>query len=126
MMKQKDSPQNKFQEEMTAKELITTDINNITEQEFRIIVIRLISGLEKSIEDSKEPIVAEIKELKNSHDEFKNAVNEVQNKLKVLTLNTEEAEGRLGEIEDTIMEKDEAEKKRDKKKFSTIRGELEN
>ena len=53
MMKQKNSPQKKFQEEMTAKELIKTDINNITEQEFRITVIRLIAGLGKSIEDTE-------------------------------------------------------------------------
>ena len=66
---------------MTAKELIKTDINNITEQEFRIRVIRLIAGLEKSIEDSRESIAAEIKELKNSHYELRNAVNEVQNKV---------------------------------------------
>ena len=64
---------------MTAKELIKTDINNITEQEFRKIVIRLMAGLEKSIEDSRESIAAETKELKNSHDELKNVVNEVQN-----------------------------------------------
>ena len=38
---------------MTAKELIKTDINSITEQEFRIRVIRLIAGLEKSIEGRK-------------------------------------------------------------------------
>ena len=38
MMKQKNSPQKKFQEEMTARELLKTDINNISEQEFRIIV----------------------------------------------------------------------------------------
>ena len=41
---------------MTSKELIKTDINNISDQEFRIIVIRLIAGLEKSIEDSRESI----------------------------------------------------------------------
>ena len=35
MMKQKNSPQKKFQEEMTGKELIKTDISNITEQEFQ-------------------------------------------------------------------------------------------
>ena len=93
MTKQKNS-QEKFKEEMTTKEWIKTDINNITEQEFRIIVIRLITGLEKSIEDSRESIAAEIKELKISHDEFKNAVNEVQNKLQVVTARTEEAEGR--------------------------------
>ena len=33
MMKWKNSPQN-FQEEMTAKELLKTDINSISDQEF--------------------------------------------------------------------------------------------
>ena len=66
---------------MTAKELIKTNKSNITEEECRIIVIRLIAGPEKGMEDRRESIAAEIKELKNSHDELKNAVNEVQNKL---------------------------------------------
>ena len=70
MMKWKNS-QKKLQEDMTAKELIITDITNVTEQEFRVIVIRLIAGLQKSIEDSRESIATEIKGLKNSHDEFK-------------------------------------------------------
>ena len=46
---------------MTANELIKTDISNINEQEIRIIVIILISGLEKGIEDNKESITADIK-----------------------------------------------------------------
>ena len=41
MMQWKNSPQKKFQEEMTARELLKTDISNITEQEFRIIVVLL-------------------------------------------------------------------------------------
>ena len=64
--KGKNSPQKKFQEETTARELTKTDINNISDQEFRIMVIRLITGIEKSIENI-ESIAAEIKELRNSH-----------------------------------------------------------
>ena len=40
--------------------MIKNNLSNITEQEFRIIVIKLISGLEKSIEDSRESIATEI------------------------------------------------------------------
>ena len=40
-MQRKNSPQKKLQEEMTARKLLKTDISNITEQEFRIIVILL-------------------------------------------------------------------------------------
>ena len=44
----------------------------------------------------------------------------------MVTVRIEEAEGRISEIEDKIMGKGEAEKKRDKKKFWTMREELEN
>ena len=45
--------------------MIKKDLNTIMEQEFRIIVIKLITGLEKSIEDSRESIATEIKGLRN-------------------------------------------------------------
>ena len=64
MTKQKNSPQKNLQEITTANELIKKDINDITKQEFRIIVIKLIAGLENSIEDSRESIATEIKGLK--------------------------------------------------------------
>ena len=46
MMKRKNSPQKNIQEITTANELIKNDLNNITESEFKIIVIKLITGLE--------------------------------------------------------------------------------
>ena len=97
-MKWKNSPQKKFQEEMTARELLKTDINNISNQQFRIIIIRLIAELEKNIEGSIESIATEIKELRSSHDEFKNVVNEVQHKLDAVTAKMEEVEGRISKI----------------------------
>ena len=45
MTKQKNSPQKKLQEVATANELIKNDLDNITESEFKIIVIKLIAGL---------------------------------------------------------------------------------
>ena len=71
MKKRKNSPQKKLQEVATANELIKNDLSNITEQEFRIIVIKLIAGLEKSIEDSRESIATEIKGPRNSQEELK-------------------------------------------------------
>ena len=56
MRKWKNSPQRKLQEVATANELIKNDLSNITEQVFRIIVIKLIAGLEKSRQDSRESI----------------------------------------------------------------------
>ena len=115
MMKQKNSPQKKLQEVATANELIKNNLSNVTENEFKIIVIKLITGFKKSIKDSRESIATEIKGLRNSQEELKNAINEVQNKMEVATAWIEEAEERIGELEDTFMEKEEAGKKRDKK-----------
>ena len=79
MMKRKNSPQKNIQD-ITTNELIKKDLNNITESEFRIIVIKVITGLENSIEDSRESIATEIKGLRNNQEELKNAINELQNK----------------------------------------------
>ena len=57
MTKHKNSPQKKLQEVATANELIKNDLINVTENEFKIIVIKLIAGLEKSIEYSKNPLL---------------------------------------------------------------------
>ena len=59
MTKQKNSPQKNLQEITTANKLIKKDLNNITESEFRIIVIKLITGLDNSIEDSRESIATD-------------------------------------------------------------------
>ena len=111
MMKRKNSPQKNVQEITTANKLIKNDLNNKQKVNFRIIVIKLIAGLQNSIKDSRESIAIEIKGLRNSQEELKNAINDLQNN----HILTEEAEERIGELEDKIMEKEEAEKKRCKK-----------
>ena len=63
MTKRKNFPQKKLQEVVTANKLIKNNLSNIAENEFKIIVIKLIAGLEKSIEDSRKSITTEIKGL---------------------------------------------------------------
>ena len=63
-MKQKNSPQKKLQEVATANKLIKNDLSNVTENEFIVIVIKLIAGLEKKHRDNRESIATEIKGLK--------------------------------------------------------------
>ena len=53
MTKQKNSPQKNLQEITAGNELIKNNLNIITESEFRIIVIKVIAGLENSIKDSR-------------------------------------------------------------------------
>ena len=54
----------KDQQEITARDLLKADITNIYEEEFRTTVIRILAGLERSIEDTREILSVEIKDLK--------------------------------------------------------------
>ena len=56
----------KEQEEMMARDLVNTDISKMSELEFKTMIIRILDGLSKSIEDTGETLSAEIKELKSS------------------------------------------------------------
>ena len=59
---------------MTTRGLISTDISKMSELEFRTMIIRILPDVEKSIEF----LAAEIKEVKSSQNEIKNAATEMQ------------------------------------------------
>ena len=61
-----------------ARDLINTDISKMLELEFRMMIIKILAGLEKSIEDNRESLSGEIKELKSDQVEIKKAINEVK------------------------------------------------
>lgn len=59
-----------------ARDLIET--GNVPDPEFKII-IRILVGLEKNIEDTRESLTTEVKDLKTSQAEIKNVITEMQN-----------------------------------------------
>ena len=71
MTRQRNSPQKKQQEEMTARNLINTDKSKMSELEFKITIMKSLPGFEKSIEHTRESLVIEIKELKSIQAELK-------------------------------------------------------
>ena len=61
-------------------DLLKTDTSNISEQEFRTTIIRILAGLERSIEGTREALAAETKDLTTSQANIrKNAITEMQN-----------------------------------------------
>ena len=73
MMKRRNSPQKKDIEKSTARDLTNTDTNKMSESEFRITIIRILAGVKNRLES----LSAEIKEVKNSQNEIKNAITEL-------------------------------------------------
>ena len=53
MTRWRNSLQKKGQEEIIARNLFRTDVSNVSEQEFRATVGRLLSGLEQKVEDTR-------------------------------------------------------------------------
>jgi len=109
MTRWRNSPQKKDQEETTARDLLKIDTSNTSEQELRTTVIRILARLEKSIEDTRETLAAEREDLKTSQAKIKNAVTEMQNRLDGITMRMEEAKKTNRDMEDKIMENNEAE-----------------
>ena len=50
------------------------NISKMSELEFKMTIIKLLAGLEKSSEDTRESLTVEIKELKPSQGKIKNAI----------------------------------------------------
>ena len=93
---------------MTARDFINTDTSNMSEPEFRITIIRILVGVENRLES----LYTEIKEVKSSQDETKNAITERQSQMDVAAERMDEVEQRISHIEDKYMKNNEAEKKR--------------
>lgn len=79
MTRRKNSPQRREPEAvLTARDLISIDISKMLVLEFRIMIIKILAGLEKGIEDTRESLSGKIKELKSNQDEIKKAINKMQ------------------------------------------------
>jgi len=68
MTRRKKSPQQKEQEVVpTARDLLNMDISMMSDLELRIITLKILAELEKSMEVIRETLFGEIKELKSNH-----------------------------------------------------------
>ena len=78
MTRRRNSPQKNKQGGIMAKNLINADIGKMSELEFKTTILRTLAGFLKSIENIREFLTAEIKELKTSQAKIKNVVTEMQ------------------------------------------------
>jgi len=66
MPKWRNSSQKKEQEKVIARDLIKTNISNMSDEDFKATIIRILAGLEKSMEDIRETLTTEIKQIKTN------------------------------------------------------------
>ena len=59
------------------RDLTEIDTSNMPNSEFKVTIIRILGGLEKSIEDNMETLTAEIKDLKTSQAKLRRKKNAI-------------------------------------------------
>ena len=99
------------------------EIGNLSEKEFRIMIIKMIQNLENkmelqinSLETKMEKMQKmfnkDLEEKKKSQLKMNNAINEIKITLEGTMSRTTETEDRISEVEDKMMEINEAERKK--------------
>ena len=112
MRRQRDMCQMKEQEKITARELNETEISNMPDREFKVMVIKITTVFEKGMENLTETLNKEIENINQS--EMKNSITEIKNTLHGRNSRLEEAEEWISDLEDRVMESNQAEQRTDK------------
>ena len=73
----------------------------MSELEFRITIIRILAGVEKK---NIEFLYAEIKQVKSSQDEIRNAITKIQSQMYAKMARVGKAQQQISYIEDRSME----------------------
>ena len=103
------------------------EIGNLPEREFRILIVKMIqnresktelqiNSLEKRIEKMQEMFNKDLEDIKKSQSTMNNAINDIKNTLEGTNSRITGAENRISEVEDRMVEINEAEWKKKKKK----------
>ena len=103
MNRQRNMTQMKEQTRNTEVQINEEEIGKLPENEFRIIIVKLIKNLENKMEKMQESINEDLEELKNKHTETNNTITEIKNTLEGINSRISEAEERISELEDKMM-----------------------
>ena len=100
--------QMKEQDKTPEKQLNEVEIGNLPEKEFRIMVVKMIQDLRKSmearIEKMQEMFNKDREELKNKQTEMNNTITEMKNTLEGINSRITEAEEWISDLEDRMVE----------------------
>ena len=120
----------KEQDKSPANQTKEEEIGSLTENEFRIMIVKMIqnienkmelqiSSLETRIEKIQEKFKRDLEEIKKNQSIMNNAIAEIKSTLEGTNSRITEAEDRISEVEDRMVEINEAERKKELKEMRT-------
>ena len=106
MTRRNPSQQRKGNESVaSATELMDMDITKLSEMEFRVTMVKMVCRLEKTINENINENIESLRvEMRVNLAEIKNTMNQMQSELEALTARVNEAEERISELEDGLVE----------------------
>lgn len=126
MKRQRNTQQVKEHEKCPPNQTKEEEIGNLSEKEFRIMIVKMIQNLESKmelqinsletkIEKMQEMFNKDLEEIKKSQLKMNNAINEIKITLEGTMSRITETEDRISEVEDKMVEINEAERKKEKR-----------
>ena len=94
---------------ITAREVSETEMSNVPDREFEVMVIKILTGLEKRVEGLSETLNKGTEKTKKNQSEMKNSINEIKNALDGMNSTLEEAEEWIHDLKHREMESIQAE-----------------
>ena len=82
----------------------TNEIGSLPEKEFRVIIVNMTQILGNRMEKIRETYNKDLKELKSKQTMMNNTINEIKNSLEGINSIITEAEERISDLEDEILE----------------------
>ena len=81
------------------------DVTKLSEMEFRVTMVEMLSRLEKSINESVTENIESLRmQMRANLTEIKNSMSQMRSKLEALTARVNEAEERISKLEDGMVE----------------------
>ena len=102
------------------------EIGSLPEKQFRIIIIKMIQNLENRMQKIQETFNKDLEELKSKQTVMNNTTNEIKNSLEGISSRITEAEERINDLEDRMLEftaVEQTTEKRMKRNEDTLRSE---
>ena len=126
MKRQRNTQQVKEHDKCPPNQTKEEEIRSLLEKEFRIMIVKMIQNLENKmelqinsletrIENMQERFNKDLEEIKKGQYIMNNAINEIKNTLEGTNSRITEAEFRISDAEDRMVEINEAERKKEKK-----------
>ena len=91
------------------------EIGSLPQKEFRVMIVNMIQYLANRMEKIQDTFNKDLEELKSKQTMKNNTTNEIKNSLEVMNSRITEAEERISDLEDKIVEITTAEKNKEKR-----------